>query len=92
MILRRVLFTSSGRISVRREGSDGADCDHWQAGLERFTYPNLSLHSECGGLRVSAGGIALAIAEEQNVSDDPLAADRKLTEEVNKAAIKADRP
>src|SRR3984957_239784 len=57
----RALFTSSGRISVRREGSDGADCDK---------------------------GIALAIAAEQNVSDDPLAADRKLTEELNKAPMR----
>ena len=52
------MFTSSGRVSVRREASDGDDRDK---------------------------GIAQAISDERSIARWDLAAERKLTEEVNMA-------
>jgi len=55
---KRAMFTSAGRISVKREAPDGASGDK---------------------------GIALAIAEEPDAPSGSLAADQKLTKEVNMA-------
>ena len=56
-----------------------------------FTFPDrISIRREAPDIGDCDEGIAIAIAEEQSPTDGGLAADRKLTEKVNKAEIKGE--
>ena len=76
------MFTSSGRVSVRREASDGDD----REALFTFT-DRISVRREVLDGSNRDEGIAEAIAEEGLIARWGLAAGRKLSEKVNKAGL-----